>query len=56
LFNHITAETRPLIYAQNACDAADNPSNRAADDSADRTCSALAVAGTAFDASGHALS
>src|ERR1035437_4947938 len=56
LFNYIAAETRPLIYTQNACDAADNPSNRAADDSADRTCRALAFAGTAFDASGNALS
>jgi hypothetical protein len=44
-----------LIYSQNACDAADNP-NRAADDSADRTCSPLAFAGTTFNTSGQALS
>jgi hypothetical protein len=34
LFNHITAEARPLIYTQNARDAADDPSDRAANDSA----------------------
>jgi hypothetical protein len=55
LFNYITAETRPLIYTQNACDAADNPSNRAADDSADRTGRAFAFAGTPLNAARHTL-
>ena len=55
LFNYITAETRALIYTQNACDAANDASNRAADNSADRTCRALAFAGTSFNASRHTL-
>ena len=56
LFNYITAEARPLICAQNARDAANDPSDRAANDSAYRTCRALAFAGTPFNASGHTLS
>jgi hypothetical protein len=55
LFNHITAEARPLVYTQNARDAADDPADRAANDSAYRTCRALAFSGTAFNASGHTL-
>jgi hypothetical protein len=56
LFNHITAEARPLVYTQNARDAADDPADRAANDSAYRTCRALAFSFTTFDATGHALS
>ena len=55
LFNHIIAEARPLIYTQNARDAADDPADRAANDSAYRTCRALAFSGTSFNASGHTL-
>jgi hypothetical protein len=55
LFDHITAEARPLIYTQNARDAADDRSDRAANDSAYRTCRALAFTGTSFSASWHTL-
>jgi hypothetical protein len=55
LFNHITAEARPLIYTENARDAAEDPSDRAANDGAYRTCRALAFTGTSFNTSGHTL-
>jgi len=55
LFNYITAEARALIYSQNACYAADNPSNRAANDSAHWTCRAFAFVGTTFNASRDTL-
>jgi hypothetical protein len=44
LFNYITSETRPL-----------NPSGRAANHSAHRTCRAFTFAGTSFNASRHTL-
>jgi hypothetical protein len=44
-----------LISAQDACDTTDDPSNRAANDSAHRTCRAFAFAGTSFNASRHTL-
>ena len=55
LFNHVAVEARPLIYTQNACDAADDPSDRAANDCAYRTSRSLAFAGTSFNAAGHTL-
>src|SRR5258708_5269434 len=55
LFDHIAAETRALIDAQDAGNAADDTANRAADNGAHGTGCALALAGAAFDASGDAL-
>jgi hypothetical protein len=56
LFNHIAMKAGPLIYAQYSCHAADDPSDRAANDSAHRPGSPLAFARTTFDASRHTLS
>jgi hypothetical protein len=55
LFNHITSEARALIHAQYSGYTADDPSNRAANDSAHRTCRAFAFAGTPLNASRHTL-
>jgi hypothetical protein len=55
LFNYITAETRPLIYSQYSRYTADDPSYRATNDSAHRTCRAFAFAGTLLNASRHTL-
>jgi hypothetical protein len=55
LFNYITAETRPLIHSQYPCYTADDPSDRAANDSTYRTRRAFTFAGTSFNASGHTL-
>jgi hypothetical protein len=55
LFNYITAEARALIHAQYSCYTADDPANRAANDSAHRTRRAFAFAGTTFNASRHTL-
>jgi hypothetical protein len=55
LFDHITAEARPLIYTQNARDAADDSTDRAANDGTYGTCCPFAFAGTSFNASGDPL-
>ena len=55
LFDHVTMEAGSLISAQDACDTTDDPSDRTSDDSAHRTGSAVAFAGTSFNASRHTL-
>jgi hypothetical protein len=55
LFYYITAETRPLIHSQYSCYTADDPSDRAANDSAHRTCRPFTFAGTSLNASRHTL-
>src|ERR1019366_7179875 len=54
-FDDIVTEPRTCIHAKNARHTADDPSDCAANDSAHRTCCALAFAGTAVDASFDAL-
>jgi hypothetical protein len=55
-FDDVMAEARTLIDAENAVYTADDPSDRAANNSSHRPGSALALSRTAFDASGYALS
>jgi hypothetical protein len=55
LLNYIAAEARPLINSQYSGHTTDDPSDRATDDSARRTCRAVAFAGTSFDAARHTL-
>jgi hypothetical protein len=55
LFNHITAETRPLIHSQYSGYTADDPSDGAANDSAHRASRAFAFAGASFSASRYTL-
>src|SRR4051794_39675352 len=55
LLDHVAAEARTLLDAEHAGDAANDTANRAAYNGAHRAGRALALPGTAFDASGHAL-
>jgi len=55
LFDHVTVETRPLISAQEAGDTTNHPSDCTADNGAYWTGSAVALAGSPFDAARHAL-
>jgi hypothetical protein len=55
LFNYITAETRSLIHSQYSRYTADDPSDRAANDSAHRSCRVFTLAGTSFNAFKHTL-
>src|ERR1700722_6477714 len=54
-FDDVMTEARTLIPAQNASHTPDDPSDRAAYNSADRTRSTLAFAGTSLDTSSHSL-
>jgi len=54
-FDDIMTEARTCIHAENALYTADDPSNCAAYDSADRTCRAFAFAGATVNASFDAL-
>jgi hypothetical protein len=54
-FDDIVTETRTCIHAKNARHAADDPSDRAAYNSAYRACGPLAFPGTTVDASFDAL-
>jgi hypothetical protein len=54
-FDDIVTEARTCIHAENALYTANDPSNCAAYDSADRACGALAFAGTTVGASFDAL-
>jgi hypothetical protein len=56
LFNHIPMKAGSLIYAQYSCYTADDPSDRAANDSSHRPGSPLAFARTTFDAFRYTLS
>jgi hypothetical protein len=55
-FDDVMTEARTLIGAENASHTTDDPSDRAANNSAHRPGSPLALSGTTFDASGYALS
>jgi hypothetical protein len=54
-FDDIMPEARALIDAENSRHTADDPSDRAANNSSHRPGSPLALSCTAFDASGYAL-
>jgi hypothetical protein len=54
-FDNITVEARTLIDAQNSRHTADDPSDRATNNSSHRPGSPLAFSCTTFDASGHTL-
>jgi hypothetical protein len=55
-FDDVMTKARTLIDAENACDTADDPSDRAANNSSHRPGSPLPLSCTTFDASGYALS
>ena len=55
-FDDVMTEARTLIDAQNACHTADDPSDRAANNSSHRPGSPLALSCPTFDAAGYALS
>jgi hypothetical protein len=55
-FDNVAVKARTLIHAQNAIQAAHDPSDRAANDGSYRPGSPLAFSRTTFHASGHSLS
>jgi hypothetical protein len=54
--NNVAVKARPLIDSEHAVHTANNATDGATDNSTNRACCLFALAGTAFDASGYALS
>jgi hypothetical protein len=55
LFDHISAEARPLIDAKDACYSTDDAADHTTDNCPDGTCRPVSLSGTPLNAAGDAL-